>query len=48
VTIAVEEIMSLNLVDIEVAVVCNIRTRDVASQNRYENVLEELEELFLK
>jgi len=46
--IAVREITSLNLVDTEVAVVCIRRTADVASQNRYEIVLDELDEFFLK
>jgi hypothetical protein len=48
VTIAVREITSLNLVDTKVAVVCIRRTADVACQNRYETVLEELVEFFLK
>jgi len=47
VTIAVRVITSLNL-DIEVAAVCTRRTADVASQNRYETVLEEMDEFFLK
>jgi hypothetical protein len=47
-TIAGREIKSLNLVDTEVAVVCVRRTADVASQKRYEIVLEELDEFFLK
>jgi len=46
--IAVREITSLNLVDTEVAVVRFRRTSDVASQNRYETALEELDEFFLK
>lgn len=48
VTIAVREITSLNLVDTKVAVVCIGRTADVACQNSYETVLEELDEFFLK
>jgi hypothetical protein len=48
VTTTVREITSLNLVDAEVAVVCIGRTADVASQNRYETVPEELDEFFLE
>jgi len=34
--------------NIEVAAVCTRRTADVASQNRYETVLEEMDKFFLK